>query len=286
MPVIISNERQRTIQHAVTFSGIALHTGNRVRLSVHAAGAGTGIRFRRVDLPGNPEIRGLVTNVNDTRRGTTITENGASVHTVEHLLAAVNVLGLDNLRIDMLGPEPPIGDGSAEPYVELLRSAGAVEQDAFRKYLVVERMHHIQMGDTHLVLLPEPAAFRITCTVKYHTNPLDCQFLTLEITEETFLKELLKARTFCLFGELEYLMKNNLIRGGSLDNAVVIRQDAIFSKEGLRYPDEFVRHKMMDMVGDLFLLGLRLKGHVIAVKPGHPSNVELAKKLVAEEMGG
>ncbi len=285
MPIITSSERQRTIQHAASFSGIALHTGNRVRLTVHPAEAGTGVRFRRVDLPGAPEIRALVTNVNDTRRGTTITENGASVHTVEHLLAAVNALGLDNLVIDMVGPEPPIGDGSAEPYVNLLREAGAVEQDAFRQYLAPKSMHHVRMGDTHLVLLPDPEAFRVTCTVKYHTNPADCQFLALAVTEESFLKELLRARTFCLFSEIEYLMKNNLIRGGSLDNAVVIRQDAIFSKEGLRYTDEFVRHKIMDMVGDLFLLGMRLKAHVIAVKPGHPSNVELAKKLVAEEMG-
>ncbi len=285
MPIITTSERQRTVRHSASLSGIALHTGNRVKLTLHPAEAGTGVRFRRVDLPGTPEIRGLVTHVNDTRRGTTITENGASVHTVEHLLAAVNALGLDNLVIDMVGPEPPIGDGSAEPYVELLRSAGAVEQDAFRNYLAVERMHHIQMGDTHLVLLPDPAAFRISCTVKYHTNPMDCQYMTLAVTEESFVKELLRARTFCLFSEIEYLMKNNLIRGGSLDNAVVIRQDAIFSKEGLRYPDEVVRHKVMDMVGDLFLLGMRLRAHVIAIKPGHPSNVELAKKLVAEEMG-
>lgn len=272
---------QRTIRQSVSWSGIALHTGNRVKLSLNPAPPDYGIRFRRIDLPGKPQVRALVENVTDTRRGTTITEGGAAVTTVEHLLAAANALGYDNLLVDMVGPEPPVGDGSAQPFVELLDSAGAVEQDAPRTWLELAAPAWIETGETRLVVVPDPA-FRISCVVKYNATPLDCQYLTLEINADTFRKELRLARTFCLFHEIEYLMKANLICGGSLDNAVIIKGNAILSKEGLRYPDEFVRHKMMDMVGDLFLLGRRLRGHVIAVKPGHPTNVELARRIVAQ----
>lgn len=278
--IIETAERQRTVRTSATLSGLALHTGNRVRLSVHPAPADHGIRFRRVDLPGQPEITAHVRCVTETRRRTTIAVGSADVHTVEHLLAAANALGLDNLVVDMAGPEPPVGDGSAAPFLELLRGAGAAEQEAPRRVLEISTPVSFSAGETHLVLLPHPT-FRISCTVKYNATVLDCQYLSLEVSEESFTRDLSRARTFCLFHELEYLMKNDLIRGGSLDNAVVIKGDAILSKEGLRYPDEFVRHKMMDMVGDLFLLGCRLRGHVIAIKPGHAANVELARRVLA-----
>ena len=271
--------RQRTLKGAASFSGIALHTGNRVKLTVLPAPAGSGVRFRRVDLPGRPEIPALAGEVVDTRRGTTLGRGEAQAHTVEHLLAAINALGLDNVTVEMSGPEPPIGDGSARPFLDLLRAAGAVEQGALREFFTVREPLWYEAGETRLVILPAPG-FRISCTVKYDVTPLDCQYLSLDVTEESFCRELADARTFCLFHEIEYLMKNNLIRGGSLDNAVVIRQDAIFSKDGLRYPDEFVRHKMLDIVGDFFLLGRRLRGHVIAIKPGHPANVAAARRLL------
>lgn len=272
--------RQRTVREAASLSGIALHTGNRVKLTVLPAPAAAGVRFRRTDLPGRPEIPALISEVADTRRGTTLGRGAAQAHTVEHLLAAINALGLDNVMVEMTGPEPPIGDGSARPFLDLLRAAGAVEQDAPRRFHVVREPMWYEAGETRVVALPAPG-FRISCTVKYDVTPLDCQYLSLEIDEDSFCRELAGARTFCLYQEIEYLMKNNLIRGGSLDNAVVIRRDAIFSKDGLRYPDEFVRHKMLDMVGDFFLLGRRLRGHLIAIKPGHPANVELVRKLVA-----
>ncbi len=273
--------RQRTVRGAASFSGIALHTGNRVKLTVLPAPADSGVRFRRTDLPGQPEIPALISEVVDTRRGTTLGRGAAQAHTVEHLLAAINALGLDNVTVEMTGPEPPIGDGSARPFLELLRGAGAVEQEALRRFYVVREPQWYEAGETWVIALPAPV-FRISCTVKYNVTPLDCQYLALDISEDSFCRELAAARTFCLYQEIEYLMKNNLIRGGSLDNAVVIRQDAIFSKDGLRYPDELVRHKMLDMVGDFFLLGRRLRGHLIAIKPGHPANIELVRKLVEQ----
>lgn len=275
---LANEERQRTLGATVSASGIALHTGNRVKITLKPAAPNTGIRFRRTDLPGQPEVQAHVSNVVDTRRGTTISEGAASVHTVEHLLAAANALGLDNALVEMAGPEPPVGDGSSVIFVELLKEAGLVEQDAPRAYITLDHPYWYSNGETHVVALPD-SVFRLSCSVKYNATILDCQYLSLEVNEDNFLNQLQKARTFCLFHEIEFLIRNNLIRGGSLDNAVVIKGDAILSKDGLRYPDEFVRHKTLDMVGDLFLLGARLKAHVIGIKPGHPANVELARRI-------
>ncbi len=277
-PAAPAPERQATFKSAVSTSGIALHTGNRVKLTLKPAVAGSGIRFRRTDLPGSPEIQAHVRNVTDTRRGTTIQENGAAVHTVEHLLAAMNALGLDNAVVEMAGAEPPVGDGSAQLFVDLIREAGIVEQDVPREFITLDRPYWYSQGETHVVALPD-SVFRISCTVKYNATILDTQYLSLVLDEKSFIEQLQLARTFCLFHEIEYLIKNNLIRGGSLDNAVVIKGDAILSKDGLRYPDEFVRHKMLDMAGDFFLLGKRLKAHLIGIKPGHPANVELARRI-------
>lgn len=277
---IQGGENQRTLRGSATISGLALHTGHRVNLTVHPAAANSGVRFRRVDLPDHPEVRALVTNVVDVRRGTTISEGKGTVHTVEHVLAAVNALGIDNVLVDMVGPEPPIADGSGMPFVDMFRTAGIVEQDAPRRYLEVKSMHYLEAGETRLLVVPDPA-FRISCTVKYNESMMDCQYQSLTVTEDSYVKELASARTFCLFHEIEALMKANLVRGGSLDNAIIIKGDSIISKDGLRYPDELVRHKMLDIVGDMFLVGCRIRAHIIAIRPGHPSNVEMAKRLLA-----
>lgn len=277
---VSATEKQQTVRHTATASGIALHTGNRVKITLRPGAPDSGIRFRRTDLPGAPEVHAHVRHVVDTRRGTTIADGAASINTVEHLLAAANALGYDNLLVEMAGPEPPVFDGSSKRFVELLDEAGIQEQAAPRRYLVVEQPVWFTAAETHVVALPDPQ-FRISCAVKYDTNPLDCQYQSLVITADSFRNQLQLARTFCLFQEIEYLIKHNLIRGGSLDNAVVIRQDAVFSKDGVRYPDEFVRHKILDMVGDTFLAGQRFKGHFIGIKPGHPANVELTRRLLA-----
>jgi len=243
------------------------------------AGIDEGIRFRRVDLPGRPEVRALACNVTGTARATTIADGDAVVHTTEHLLAALYALGVDNAVIEMNGPEPPVMDGSAAPFVALVREAGVVAQDAEREFLDIQETLVLESGETIIVVTPDPD-FRISCTVKYNSTPLDCQYLSLKVTPETFVAELCEARTFCLYHEIEHLMTADLIRGGSLDNAVVIKGDAIISKDGLRYPDEFVRHKILDTIGDLFLVGRRMHCHVIAVKPGHPTNVAMAQRIV------
>ena len=275
--------RQRTLDGTASLSGIALHTGHRVRLAVHPGEADAGIVFRRTDLAGSPSVAASIHNVVDTRRGTTIAQGEAAVHTVEHLLAAFNALGIDNAVVDMDGPEPPVGDGSSDPFVKLVRTAGAREQNAERRFAEVKEILYYQKDDTRLVVVPDDA-FRIACTVKFGGSAMDCQYLGLEVTEESFVKDLSLGRTFCQYHEIEALVKANLIRGGSLDNAVIIKGNAILSREGLRYADEFVRHKMLDIVGDFFLLGRRLKGQVIAIKPGHPSNVAMAR-IISEKLG-
>jgi UDP-3-O-[3-hydroxymyristoyl] N-acetylglucosamine deacetylase/3-hydroxyacyl-[acyl-carrier-protein] dehydratase len=271
-------EKQTTLKRSVTLSGIALHTGHRVNLVLQPAPPNHGICFRRLDLPEKPMVQAALRNVVDTRRQTTIAAGAAKVHTAEHLLAAFNALGVDNILAEMTGPEPPVLDGSAKPFVDAIRHAGTVEQDVGREYLELTQPVFFEAGQTRMVALPDPA-FRVSCTVKYNATPLDCQYLSIPITAETFVNELCEARTFCLYEEIEPLMAANLICGGSLENAVIIKGSAIFSKDGLRYEDEFVRHKILDLVGDLFLLGRRLRAHIIAIKPGHPTNVALACKI-------
>jgi UDP-3-O-[3-hydroxymyristoyl] N-acetylglucosamine deacetylase/3-hydroxyacyl-[acyl-carrier-protein] dehydratase len=270
--------KQQTLGGSATLSGITLHTGDRVNLSIHPADSGNGIVFRRTDLPGKPEVQAHIANVTGTRRATTICQGAATVHTVEHLMATFNALGVDNALVEMNGPEPPLADGSAVAFVEMVRKTGVKPQKALREWIELSQPIVIDQGETKLIALPADD-FQVSCTVKYGASQLDCQYLSLKITQESFIEELSKARTFCLFEEIEPLMAANLIRGGSLDNSVIIKGQCILSKEGLRYPDEMVRHKILDTVGDLFLLGKRLKAQLIAIKPGHPSNVALAQRI-------
>jgi len=262
--------------------GIALHTGFRARLTFFPAEVNSGIIFRRSDLPGKPTVRAIGTNVTEVQRGTTIEEGDAVINTVEHVLAALVSQGVDNIVVEMDRPEPPIADGSSMPFIKLIREAGVVEQDAPREYFEVKESVYMEMEHAIINVVPDDK-FRISCTVKYDQSQLDTQYLTMEVTPDSFVNELSEARTFCMYSELEYLMKAGLIRGGSLDNATVIHGDTILSKDGLRYPDEFVRHKMLDIVGDFALLGRPMKGHIIAVKPGHPSNVMTVQKLLELE---
>lgn len=233
-----------------------------------------------------PCVKACLDNVSDTRRATTIRQGEAVVHTTEHLLAALAAAGIDNLRIEMDGPEPPVDDGSAVLFERAIREAGATSLGKPSEPLVVRSPVSYEQGETILVALPRDApGLRVSCTVRYNQNVMDTQFLSVDVTAETFAAELSKARTFCLYSEIEALMTADLIRGGSLDNAVVIKGDVILSREGLRYPDEFVRHKILDVVGDLFLIGHPVQAHIVAVKPGHPSNIALASRLLASSEG-
>lgn len=244
------------------------------------ASANSGVRFRRVDLEGKPEIEARVENVSETNRSTTLAKGNVKIHTVEHVLSTFAGLGVDNAIIELDSNEPPIADGSSREYVKLVRSAGIVPQAERREAIAVTAPLEIKSGDTVMSVFPHEN-FKITCTSADNSGRFT-QFLSVEISPEAYEKELSSARTFCFFEEIEFLIKNGLIKGGSLENAVVIREDAVLTNEPLRYAEEFVRHKILDIVGDLALLGRPLNGHVVAVKPSHSSNCELARQILAQ----
>jgi UDP-3-O-[3-hydroxymyristoyl] N-acetylglucosamine deacetylase/3-hydroxyacyl-[acyl-carrier-protein] dehydratase len=272
--------QQQTINRPVSFSGVGLHSGNQVNMTILPAPPGTGIRFRRVDLEGKPEIDARVENVVETNRSTTIGKGNTKVHTVEHLLATFNGFGIDNAIIELDANEPPIADGSAREYCKLIQSSGIVPQDERRNTYSVTEPIELQMGETEMAVFPNDV-LKITCTSADKQDRFT-QFYSLEISPKTWQDELAQARTFCFYEEIEFLIQNGLIRGGSLENAVVVRDDAVLTTEPLRYPNEFVRHKMLDILGDLALIGQPLCGHVIAVKPSHAGNCELARLITAQ----
>jgi UDP-3-O-[3-hydroxymyristoyl] N-acetylglucosamine deacetylase/3-hydroxyacyl-[acyl-carrier-protein] dehydratase len=272
--------QQQTINRSASFSGLGLHSGNRVTMTFLPAPPNTGVRFRRVDLEGKPEIEARVENVVENNRSTTLAKGNTRIHTVEHVLATFAGYGIDNAIVELDANEPPIGDGSAREYCKLIESAGIVAQDERRDAFVVSSPIELEMGETVMTLFPDEV-FKITCTSSDRAGRFT-QFYSVELSPKNWEKELAHARTFCFFEEIEYLIKNGLIRGGSLENAVVIRDDAVLTTEPLRYPDEFVRHKMLDIVGDLSLLGRPLHGHLVAVKPSHAANCELVRRLAAQ----
>ena len=272
--------QQQTLNRPAEFSGIGLHSGNRVNMTFLPAPAGTGIRFRRVDLEGKPEIEANVANVSETNRSTTLAKGNIKVHTVEHVLAALAGYEVDNAVIELDANEPPIADGSAREFCKMIQSAGLVSLNEKREPYLVTEMIQLELGETTMALFPDPG-FKITCTSADKRGRFT-QFYTTAITPKTWERELSHARTFCFYEEIEFLIKNGLIKGGSLENAVVIRDDAVLTTEPLRYLEEFVRHKMLDILGDLSLLGRPIRGHVVAVKPNHSGNCELVRQIVAQ----
>ncbi len=273
-------EMQNTIAAPGTITGIALHSGARTNLSILPAPENTGIVFRRVDMPGKPEVRAIVENVIDVRRATTIASRttGAFVVTIEHIMAALHASKVDNAIVEMDGPEPPIADGSAGPYFDLIRNAGVKEQSVPAEYWQGTGPIVFEDGGATLALLPADD-LKITFTVEFGATTLDTQFFSTPVTTETFSKELSRARTFVIYRELEQVIAAGLAKGGSLDNAIIMHDGAIVCKEGMRYKNELVRHKMMDMVGDIFLVGKRVKAHIVSVKSGHPTHVRLAQLM-------
>ncbi len=278
-------ERQRTIAGESRYFGIGVHTGSRTAITFKPAPPGTGIRFVRIDLPGRPSVAADVEHVVGVERGTVLGSEGVRIHTVEHVLAALLGLGIDNLIIEMDDSEPPVGDGSALPFVRMIRSAGIVEQDEARDNMMLSGAVWSMKNGANMMILPADE-FRITCTYSPPGKGFHDQFLSLCIDEESFEREIAPCRTFCFYHEVEELMNKGLIKGGSLDSAVVIGDGAIFSRESLRFKDEFVRHKILDLLGDLFLLGRRIRGHVIANRSGHELNVKLVKQLAALKKQG
>lgn len=274
---------QKTIAEPVSLEGTGLHTGNSCKITFRPAPPNSGIRFFRTDLPGRPCIPAKLLFVVDTARGTTIGINGTRIHTIEHVLAACSGLGIDNVDIEITNNEPPATDGSALLFLRALLTAGMKEQPDFpKRALRLSEPVVYESGGIHYTAEPA-ASFQLQVTILHDHPILKKQSLRLEINPETFFREIAAARTFCFEHEIEFLRKQGLARGGSLDNAVVIGRDRIHTNPaGLRFPDEFVRHKLLDLVGDLYLLGRGIQAKIRAVRCGHTHNIQFAKKLNEE----
>jgi UDP-3-O-[3-hydroxymyristoyl] N-acetylglucosamine deacetylase / 3-hydroxyacyl-[acyl-carrier-protein] dehydratase len=275
-------EFQQTVGKTASFSGTALHTGDKVTLKLHPAPVDHGIKFKRKDLQDEPTIDAKIENLKTVERATTIGEGSVRVHTVEHILSALSAMGVDNAIVEMDANEPPIGDGSAQPYVDLIKKAGVTAQEEPRKFFDVREPMHVEAKTGALLVLLPDDKFRISCTQAGPNNRF-AQFLSMEVTPAVFEREIAPARTFVYYEDVKPLMDKNLIKGGSLENAIVVRGDAVLSKEPLRFGDEFVRHKILDIIGDLALVGRRIRGHVVAVKPGHTTNADLARSINREQ---
>ncbi|MBI1319942.1 MAG: UDP-3-O-[3-hydroxymyristoyl] N-acetylglucosamine deacetylase [Candidatus Hydrogenedens sp.] len=269
--------KQRTIASTVSFPGTGLHTGALTTVTFKPAEPDTGITFVRTDLPGRPAVPALVDHVVDVSRGTTIAIGDARIHTVEHGLSAMAGLGIDNLIIEIDGQEVPNGDGSGLPVMNILKKAGIVEQNAEKKYIEVERPVYYRDDEATLSILPCDE-HRISMTIAFDHVAIGTQYASFSINEDSYEREIAPARTFCFLREVKMLQDQGLIKGGSLDSAVVIGDDTVLN-EDLRFPDEFVRHKILDLLGDMYLLGRPIKGHIIAVKAGHAKNVLFSKQI-------
>lgn len=299
------NIKQTTIKEPVTISGVGLHTGQQVTMTFKPAPENHGYKFQRIDLPGSPIIDADVDLVTDTSRGTNLEYNGANVCTVEHTLAALVGLELDNILIELDAPEPPIMDGSSILFIEALEKAGIQQQEADREYYTIQSNVRYVEPERHVEMVAMPADdYRITVMVDYNSPVLGSQHAGINHIHE-FKKEIASSRTFCFLHELEALLKHGLIKGGDLNNAIVVvdktvdkeeldylaklfnRQSIEVAREGilnnvqLRHQNEPARHKLLDVVGDLALIGMPIKGHVMAARPGHAANVAFAKKIKA-----
>lgn len=299
-------EKQRTIKEPVTISGVGLHTGNKSNMTFRPAPEDYGVRFKRTDIEGSPEIPADIDHVIDISRGTTIAKDGAEVHTVEHVLASIMGCEIDNIIVELDSNEPPVMDGSAVHYVEALKRAGAEDQEAKRDYLIIQDLvhYHDESNNVDIVGLPLKDDFRISVMIDFNNPALGVQHTGLFNLQKEFENEFAPARTFCFLSEIEYLRNQGLIKGGDLDNAIVIvDKDAssneledmknklgiqgsiilgstgILNNRELRYKNEPARHKLLDLIGDLALIGAPVKGQILAARPGHKSNVEFTKML-------
>jgi UDP-3-O-[3-hydroxymyristoyl] N-acetylglucosamine deacetylase/3-hydroxyacyl-[acyl-carrier-protein] dehydratase len=252
-----------------------------VTLTLQPAPEDFGFKFRRIDLEDKPFIPALVEKVQKVERATTIAEGGVNVHTVEHVISALTGMGVDNAIIEMDANEPPIVDGSSQPFVELIKKAGIVAQNAPRKVFEIREPIYQETRDGTILTIVPDKKFRISCT-NVGPGGRFTQFISLEINPEVYEKEIAPARTFVYYEDIAPLMEKGLIKGGTLEAAVVVRGDTLLSKQPLRFDNEFVRHKILDIIGDLMLCGRRITGHVIAVRPGHGPNTELARSIDAQ----
>ena len=275
--------RQRTLKNVIRATGVGLHTGDKVYLTLHPAAPDTGIIFRRTDLDPVVEIVAKAENVGDTTMSTTLVNGDVRVSTVEHLLSALAGLGIDNIIIDISAAEIPIMDGSAGPFVFLLQSAGIFEQDAPKKFIRIKRPVTVRQDDKVATFRPFEG-FKVNFAIDFDHPVFKHQSLkaSIDFSSTSFVKEVSRARTFGFMHEFEYLRSKGLARGGSLENAIVVDEFDILNEDGLRYDDEFVKHKILDAIGDLYLLGNRLIGEFDAHKSGHGLNNASLRAFIAE----
>lgn len=274
--------RQHTLEKAVSCSGIGVHSGKKARISILPAPENHGIRFRRVDLPGTPDIPALFKMVVDTSLATVIGGQGAIVSTIEHLMAAFTGLSVDNALVEIDGYEMPIMDGSAKTFADAITRAGIRAQKSPRWFFVTTRPITIEDGDKYVTVFPSNR-FKISCTIQFDNPIIGTQTMDFEIGKDDFMEEICQARTFGFIQDLHYLKMFHLGKGGSLDNAIVIDNDKVLNPSGLRFPDEFVRHKLLDCLGDFSLLGMPILGHIQTHKSGHDLNHRFIKLFLEQK---
>ena len=275
---------QRTLKNVIRATGVGLHTGEKVYLTLRPAAPDTGIVFRRVDLDPAVEIRACAENVGDTRLSSTLVQDGVRVSTVEHLLSAFAGLGIDNAYVDVSAPEVPIMDGSAGPFVFLLQSAGVEEQNKAKRFIRIKRKVEVVEGDKRASFEPFEG-FKVTFSIDFDHPAFKerAQFATVDFSSTSFVREVSRARTFGFLRDIEMLRQKELALGGSLDNAIVVDDYRVMNEDGLRYEDEFVKHKILDAIGDLYLLGHSLIGSFSGHKSGHALNNRLLRELISQK---
>ncbi len=276
--------RQRTLKNVIRATGVGMHTGEKVVMTLRPAPVNTGIVFRRIDLDPVFEIKATPHNVGDTALSTTLVKDGVRVATIEHLMSALAGLGIDNLVVDLTAAEVPIMDGSSGPFAFLVQSAGIAEQRAAKRFLRVRRTVEVHDGDRWVRFEPFEG-FRVNFTIDFNHPVIRSHSCTADVDFSTtsYLKEVARARTFGFMRDIEYLRQRNLVLGGSLDNAVVLDDYRILNENGLRYEDEFVKHKVLDAIGDLYLLGRSPIGAFYGHKSGHELNNQLLRTLLADQ---
>ena len=274
--------QQRTVAKSVSCSGVGVHSGKKVNLTVKPAPVNHGIKFKRTDLPDSPSITAHFNMVVDTSLATVIGHDGFIVSTIEHLMASFSGLSIDNALVEMDAYEMPIMDGSAGPFTSLIKEAGIIEQLDPRCFFVIKEPIELKKDEKFVGIYPS-STYKITCTIEYDHPLIERQSYSIDVSDEVFEREISRARTFGFLHEVEDLKRYGLARGGSLDNAVVIDKRDIINEDGLRYPDEFVRHKILDCIGDFSLLGMPLLGHVVLNRSGHAFNHAFLKEFFAKK---
>ena len=276
-------KKQVTIKHEISATGIGIHSGSEVKMVLKPAAVDTGIVFRRMDISDKPEVSASYDLVSDTKLGTTITnEAGVSVSTIEHLMAALWGAGIDNIIVDLDGPEVPIMDGSSEPFTFLLECAGVEAQYASRRYLKVLKAVEVREGDAYAILQPG-SGFVVDLGIDFSGSVIGKQHAVVDFNSVSFKSAISRARTFGFENEVNFLRSQGLALGGSLKNAIVVGSNGILNEDGLRFEDEFVKHKVLDVVGDMYLAGFRIEGTFVGYKSGHCLNNRLLHALLADE---